>query len=395
MSDYYNNIKEYIDTNMIDTISLYIDDIKYLEHVKEQIYNNVCEIYKNIHNSDNNLVNISHDYCIRNIVNQYFDSIILKINNYNSRTNKLKHLLELKLPEQRSQEWYSIRKTVITASSLASVLGQCHYKSRDELLLEKIEDVQAQYVPNPITEWGVKYEEIATKFYESMNNIKIREFGMIPHPKFPIFGASPDGICDHGSIELTGRMLEIKCPPKRKFTKSVPKNYWIQMQGQLECCDLDECDFLQVKLNEYDSFDEYCNDSNGLPGQTSNAFPKGITVTYKELFTEKNSYLYPELYMSDSDYCNWVEEQKKWIKNNNCEFVEAKWWYIERYECTLVTRDRQWWNEAMCKLIDFWKEVDNYKTNGYDDLIQKCEQKKYKHKRVTLIKPSDNSNCMI
>jgi hypothetical protein len=49
----------------------------------------------------------------------------------------------------------------------------------------------------------------------------------------------------------------------------------------------------------------------------------------------------------------------------------------------------------MCKLIDFWKEVDYYKKNGYDDLIQQCEQKKYKHKKVTLIKPSDNSNCMI
>ena len=46
-------------------------------------------------------------------------------------------------------------------------------------------------------------------------------------------------------------MLEIKCPPKRKFTKTVPKHYWYQMQGQLECCNLEECDFLQVKFSEY------------------------------------------------------------------------------------------------------------------------------------------------
>ena len=38
---------------------------------------------------------------------------------------------------------------------------------------------------------------------------------------------------------------------KRQFTKEVPKHYWMQMQGQLESCDLEECDFLQVKISEY------------------------------------------------------------------------------------------------------------------------------------------------
>ena len=49
---------------------------------------------------------------------------------------------------------------------------------------------------------------------------------MIPHPDFTIFGASPDGICSNDSPpEFIGRMLEIKCPPKRKFTKTVPEHY--------------------------------------------------------------------------------------------------------------------------------------------------------------------------
>ena len=48
-------------------------------------------------------------------------------------------------------------------------------------------------------------------------------------------------------------MLEIKCPPKRKFSQksAIPKGYWYQMQSQLECTDLEECDFLQVKFKEY------------------------------------------------------------------------------------------------------------------------------------------------
>ena len=92
------------------------------------------------------------------------------------------------------------------------------------MILEKAEDKGKPFVPNPITEWGVKYEEIATKFYESLNSVEIIEFGLIPHPNFTIFGASPDGICSNDSPpEYIGRMLEIKCPPKENLAKNCAK----------------------------------------------------------------------------------------------------------------------------------------------------------------------------
>ena len=53
------------------------------------------------------------------------------------------------------------------------------------------------------------------------------------------------------------------------------------------------------------------------------------------------------------------------------EFVEAKWWYIERYECTLVKRDREWWAQTMEKIYQFSKEVEYYKANGVEMLKQK------------------------
>ena len=138
-------------------------------------------------------------------------------------------------------------------------------------------------------------------FYELINNVKILEFGLIPHPKFKIFGASPDGICSNDSPkEFIGRMLEIKVPPKRKFTKTVPSHYGYQMQGQLECCDLEECDFLQVKIEEYDNEEDYLNDKyiyNGVlkEGYNSENYPKGCTLTYQKKDSLSYSYLYPEL----------------------------------------------------------------------------------------------------
>ena len=53
-------------------------------------------------------------------------------------------------------------------------------------------------------------------------------------------------------------MLEIKCPPVlRKFTKDL-HIIGCKLIGsfKLETCDLEECDFLQVKLIEYSTENE-------------------------------------------------------------------------------------------------------------------------------------------
>lgn len=367
----------------------------------EQIYNTIVKrVYDNYNietlNDDNidmvvlsimtyvkddyNIVEDYEIYMLTNIVEYVVRDINDKYKTISRLKLQMNRLQALELPEQRSKEWYELRKGMLTASSLACALGDDHFKSRDQLILEKVENKEIPFVPNPITEWGVKYEEIATKFYESLNNVEIIEFGLIPHPHFNIFGASPDGICSNDSPnEYIGRMLEIKCPPKRKFTKTVPKHYWYQMQGQLECCDLEECDFLQVKLQEYDSFDDYSQDINKdiySDGKTEKGLPKGCTLTYRKCNELKCSYLYPELFLSDSDYQTWISENMIKIKSEGHEFVEAKWWYIERYECTLVKRDKEWWAQNMEKIYQFNKEVEYYKANGVEMLKQKINGNK-------------------
>ncbi len=84
----------------------------------------------------------------------------------NLRRMKLDNLKKLVLPEQRTPEWYEMRKDKLTASSLASAIGHCHFKSRDELIYDKI--IEAPFEPNPITEWGVKYEDVAIMLYEEL-----------------------------------------------------------------------------------------------------------------------------------------------------------------------------------------------------------------------------------
>ena len=196
----------------------------------------------------------------------------------------LQYLKTLKLPEQRSPEWYAMRENVLTASSLADALGKGHFNTKESLLIDKTSKEKKPFFTNDIIQWGVKYEPIATAFYEHSHNLTIVEFGLVPHPTFPIFGASPDGICDTDAPEpMIGRMLEIKCPPKRNFTDEVPEHYWMQMQGQLETCDLEECDFLQVKLEEYPNSDAYREDVLLEEGSVKEGLTKRLVLIFNLL----------------------------------------------------------------------------------------------------------------
>jgi putative phage-type endonuclease len=346
--------------------------------------------YEKIYNeyiTENNTNNNSELYVVKTLLKDKIEKIKLRHQLISIRKNKLENLKKLELPEQRSEAWYEMRKTKLTASSLAGAIGHCHFHSRDELILDKI--IEKPFEPNPITEWGVKYEDVAILFYEELFNVKILDFGMVPHPDFEAFGASPDGICDEtGSEDHIARMVEIKCPPKRKFTKTVPGHYLMQVQGQLEVCDLDECDFFQVKIEDYDSYEDYCNDIFEIDGsiqdgRTKLNYPKGIVATFKK--DGKLSYEYFPLNKTNIEIETLVNEYK-----NKENIFEIKYWKIERYECTLVNRDRDWWINNIDKILSFYNDLLMYRNdpNKLEDLKQNVEHAK-KRKRKVEFKPLD------
>lgn len=297
---------------------------------------------------------------------------------------KISSLKQLKLPEQRSKEWFEMRNNLLTASSLADALGKGHFTTRDNLLIGKTSTEQAPFITNDIIQWGVKYEPTATTFYEKTNQLTVVEFGLVPHPTLKIFGASPDGICDIDSPgDYPGRMLEIKCPPKRKFTEEVPLHYWMQMQGQLETCDLEECDFLQVKFLEYFNEQEYLEDiylENDIEkvGYSENGYPKGLVLTFlskNEKGEKVYEYEYTEFYQSCDELKEWASKIIENYKDKECVY---NWWRIERYECTLVFRDKKWWLETVPKIIEFWEDVEHYRKIGNQELLDKKEKRKRK-----------------
>ena len=393
---------EFIDTfkNQIFK-SLETSIIKDTPEIRDDIYNKLVEKYE--------LNDSKLDMSSKLYLKEYIKTYVLKIINdyYTHLNNKihvfgnLQKLKQLKLPEQRSKEWYEMRETMLTASSLADALGKGHFKKREDLLIEKTSLTPPPRFTNRIIEWGVMYEPVATTFYEKLNNLTILEFGLVPHPGFTIFGASPDGICDDTSPkEYVGRMLEIKCPPVRKFTKEVPEHYWMQIQGQLETCNLEECDFLQVKLEEYNTEQEYIddkpNEENFKEGITNKNLPKGLVLAFvKTIDNEtKYHYEYSEFYTSFDDIKIWAE---KIIENYPLEYdkVVYHWWRIERYECTLVLRDRKWWLDTIPEILNFWEDVEHYRKVGNQELIDKKQEKKNKRKNSKKKEPKKDTKNII
>ena len=377
--DIDNTIKNY-EEQIYDCIK---QDVS-IESIKNKLLNEFDQYYEL--NDDSNLTQSKMIY-LRTYVNQTLDHMCIEFKKRLKRIETIgsvvESLKELKLPEQRSKEWFEMRKNILTASSLADSLGKGHFNTRESLLIDKTSNEPKPFFTNDIIQWGVKYEPIATSFYERINQLKIVEFGLVPHPTFKIFGASPDGICDTDSPQYyVGRMLEIKCPPIRNFTKEVPLHYWMQIQGQLETCDLEECDFLQVKIIEYNNEQEYQED-------TTNQYPKGLVLTFfgkDEKGNKTYDYTYPDFNLSYDELKSWASQSIQSYSKPYTSY-EYNWWKIQRYECTLVGRDRQWWLNNMPKILSFWEDVEHYRKVGNQELLQKKENRKKKKVSVKKDKP--------
>lgn len=326
-------------------------------------------------------------------------------------------------PEQRTQEWYDMRNNFITASAGAQAIGLCKYSKPDQLILDKI-GYKQPFVENNNVFHGKKLETIATLIYEQIFNVKVGEFGLIPDissdNNVDFLGASPDGICtclrlDGKFSKKVGRMLEIKCVTSRTIKTSlpeydyiVPKHYWIQIQLQLHCCDLKECDFWQCKILDffndvnhlmnyvkkypdhhfYDDGVEYEVRKNLLTGVFIQLAPKDHLLEELELKPgEKPEFFSKFIYPTDINKD--MDEKMKWAENmkenwesyypdlvKDYKFDKFKYYYLSFSGCYLVKRDNNWYKKKLPEFRKFWDKVielrnDEVKRENFVNLINK------------------------
>jgi putative phage-type endonuclease len=325
--------------------------------------------------------------------------------------DRMNDLLSRPQPAQKSPEWFEMRNNMITASNIARIIGDDPYGNPSQQLEEKCRG--SNHIDNIYTYHGKKYEFIAQQYYSITYNVELKEYGVLQHDKYSFLGASPDGICSVYTLDKKyspyfARMLEIKCPPSRKIeikgnvikTKNkkgiIPNYYWCQVQLQMEVCDLDECDFLQCNIEEYETRDQYLRDDisnneefyeeQGIKINVKNTIKKGMII---ELLPKKeimNPHIYNALYiypktidMTTVQYEEWVLDNifnlEKSNKNlaDNYYFNRIVYWKISCAHKILVKRDKEWFKTKFPLMKKFWDDVVYYRQNP-DKLDAKLEE---------------------
>jgi hypothetical protein len=177
-------------------------------------------------------------------------------------------------------------------------------------------------------------------------------------------------------------MVEIKCPTTRKIIKKgdvkgkiCPIYYWTQVQLQLECCKLEECDFVQCKIVEYINHDEFVNDSDiekpwlskdsgHFKGAVIQILPKKnmneIIEKYNESVWKYSKFIYPQnLKMTPYEYDKWIVRTIETMDDDNAGYFIDKiiYWKLDDYHIQLIERDEEWFEESLPLMNKIWKNI--------------------------------------
>jgi putative phage-type endonuclease len=320
---------------------------------------------------------------------------------------KINFLRQIPQPEQRTPEWYQFRWNLITASNAwkafesQSTVNQLIYEKCLPLKCENDNEQEPNKMvnTNSALHWGQKYEPLSVLIYEDTYKTKIEDFGCIAHQRYPFLGASPDGINVDTSSERYGRMLEIKNVVSREINGIPKKEYWIQMQLQMEVCDLDTCDFLETKFIEYpDTHSFYTDtkvDENGDKVLTisSDNKPKGI-ILYFHTKDGRPFYSYKPLnIVSEDDIKTWEEQELEKYESASYNYIFLKfiYWKLEVISCVLVVRNREWFKNNCDKLEKVWKIIETERVTGYEHRAPNKKPKKEPIGKTTI----ESKGCLL
>lgn len=295
----------------------------------------------------------------------------------NLERNKL-HLAHLKtIPTQKqgTQEWFDFRKTALTASNCYKVIYGST-KDKVSIILDKCSTETTQKrMYAPAMQHGTQHEDNGCNIFQKRSGRKVHEFGCMRHPLFNFLGASPDG------IDEIGEMLEIKMPYSRIPHEIPKKDYYFQMQLQMEVCNLDVCNFLECVVKHYDTKEEYEKDvfENGKTKKervthTSNGMEKGVMMEGISPSTNTFFYRYSPLGIMPNKIDAWLAKSEESIKKEaikegfNDVKIRPVYWYAKKYSCIRVYKDSNWITNHIAEFHKFWRTIEYYRENGVEKL---------------------------
>jgi putative phage-type endonuclease len=352
-------------------------------------------------------------------------------------------------PAQGSPDWFDARDKMATASDGGTIVGLNPYEDYFGFVSKKAHG--KPFDTNIDCYHGKKYEGVATMVYEYRMNVKVKEFGLCQHPKYKFLGASPDGIVSEYKLKTkdgrlwseiekeserienlddrrkfiaksgywtkyVGRMLEIKCPRLRKILmdpdavevygphsepitdlkKDVKKGvcpayYWVQVQLQLQCCELDECDFWQCEVDEYTDKEDFLQDTDPnhpwLSRQTGHE--KGAVIqllAYEQLNNESIPYMkriynfskfihQPRTDMTPFEIDQWILDTLVGLPatatHKGMMFERVIYWKLIKTRNITILRDDKWFDDNIGKFCKAWDYVEYFRANQNKSVLFK------------------------
>jgi len=152
---------------------------------------------------------------------------------------------------QQTDEWWDAKRGKVGSSHIADILAKgrggkpsaTRNQYMAKLLIERLTGETEETKPNAAMQNGIEQEPFARAAYEAERGVDVVQVGFIESQILPSFGASPDGLIGDDGL------IEIKCPSHGvhlEYLRSrvVPRNYLLQMHGQMMCTDRVWCDWV-------------------------------------------------------------------------------------------------------------------------------------------------------
>lgn len=231
--------------------------------------------------------------------------------------------------DQRTEAWHLKRNEMITASEVYKIFGTP--EARREVMLRKLVPAEPSS-GNPVSAliWGTRFEPVAKKIYEQKTNCTIIDVSCVQHPTYSFLGASPDGlIVPKGDDEQRyGRLVEFKCPMSRAPKDEIPPAYIHQMQMQMECTGIDECEYVEFRFKQM-------------------------------MYTEWKRYHGEKGFFSVHDSGRVLYD----VEDTSDDY-QVVYWALTSIIVHYVPRDITWLPSHIDELQTFWNEVLEHRKNG-------------------------------
>lgn len=393
-SDLERTIHELMYDILIDDALLYSDpdfhenilnDIQYLFN-EDLIEANIITLDENIDDYITQIVETFFElyYPTRSIT----DSNLISYTDIEQTTQTIMVLKSLPQPTQKTTEWYEYRHNLLTASSIWKALSS--ESQRNSLIYEKckpLADEKSNWFGGGSLQWGILYETVSVMVYEKKYNTRVADFGCIQHINHSFIGASPDGINVDPKSDRYGRMIEIKNIVNRDITDKPKEEYWIQMQVQMETCDLDECDFIETRFKEYESPEAYVDDINQEY--------KGVILCFlqRNVPDSKPIYKYMPLDL-DMTYQDWIINTKDDFKDTLVLYTTT-YWYMDEFSCILVKRNPNWFQSALPTILTTWETILKERKTGYEHRAAKKREVTQENHNITNVIKLKKNTCLV